>query len=217
MHALPLTPRTGTPPRRLLETVAACVFAVAAPALAQTSPETQTAGASATPDSSWWTPGSGRIALGLNVGRSTFQAPCGSGFACDDNGNYWTLYGRGMATPHWGGEVAFVDMGRMERAGGSTRARGLNVGLIGQVPIASTLAAFGKVGAVYGRTRTSTGVGATIAGGNDNGFGVSLGAGLSWDLTPQVSAVLAWDRYDFRFRSGRDAVHTASVGLMYRY
>ncbi len=201
----------------------ACLLAVTASAHAQVyndspSPGSSTSGAgSMSSDASWWRPGSGHTALGLNVGRSNFQAPCGSVFACDDTDRYWTLYGRNMANDHWGSELAYVDMGRMERGGGTTRARGLNVSLVGKVPFAQSFGAFAKVGAMYGRTRTSTAPGADIAGGNDNGFGLTVGAGLSWDFSPKVSAVLEWDRYNFRFMSGRDAVNTASLGLQYRY
>lgn len=203
----------------------ACALALAGPVLAQgvadTMPaDTSTSGATSgtqAPSSSRWMPGSARTAIGLNVGRSTFQAPCGNVFACDDTDRYWTLYGRAMANDMWGSEIAFVDMGRMERGGGTTRARGLNVSLVGKVPIAQSFGVFGKVGAMYGRTRTSTAAGADIAGGNDNGFGLTVGAGLNWDFSPNVSAVLEVDRYNFRFQSGRDAVNTASVGLQYRY
>lgn len=162
-------------------------------------------------------PGGGRTAIGLNLGRSNFQVPCGNVFACDDTEHYWAVYGRTMASDMWGSEIAFVDMGDMARGGGTTRARGLNVSLVGKVPISQTFGVFGKVGALYGRTRTSTAAGADIASGNDNGFGLSVGAGLNWDFSPRVSAVLQWDRYDFRFRSGRDPVNAASVGLQYRY
>ena len=182
------------------------VLALAAPGHAQGPTElpssttaTSGSGGSMSSDASWWRPGSGHTAIGLNVGRSTFKAPCGSVFACDDTDRYWTLYGRNMVNEHWGGELGFVDMGRMDRGGGTTRARGLNVSLVGKVPFAQGFGAFGKVGAMYGRTRTSTAAGADIAGGNDNGFGLSVGAGLSWDFTPQVSAVLEWDRYNFKF------------------
>ncbi len=202
----------------------ACALALAAPAWAQADAgsaaaeglETSGAGARAS-NTPWWTPGSGRTTLGLNIGRSDFQVACGSVFACDDTDRYWSIYGRNMASDYWGSEVAFVDMGRMERGGGTTRARGLNVSLVGQVPVAQSLGIFGKIGAMYGRTRTSTAAGADIAGGNENGFGVSLGAGVSWEFSPKVAAVLEWDRYDFRFQSGRDAVNAASLGLQYKF
>ena len=200
----------------------ACALAVAGAACAQgvgdTLPDdTRTSGATGARGSSGWAPGGGRTAIGLNVGRSNFHAPCGTVYACDDSDRYWTLYGRTMVTDYWGSEVAYLDMGQMDRGGGTTRARGLNVSLIGRVPIAPSFGAFGKLGAMYGRTRTTTAAGADIASGKDNGFGLTLGAGLSWDLTPQVSAVLEWDRYNFHFQGGRDAVTAASLGLQYRF
>ncbi len=230
MHVQLASPETSLARNRLRQAALACALALAVPAWAQGSTggdtldskmDTGTSGAG--PDatqsgsSSWWMPASGRTALGLNVGRSDFQVPCGTVFSCDDTDRYWSLYGRSMAGDYWGSELAFIDTGRMERAGGTTRARGLNVSLVGRVPIAQTFSAFGKVGALYGRTRTSTAAGADIAGGNENGFGLSVGAGLSWDFSPKVSAVLEWDRYNFKFRSGRDPVNTASLGLQYRY
>lgn len=224
MHPSSCT-RPVSPARRVTHAAALVLAAsLVAPAFAQDTGDSSTtdsatsgaAGSTRAADS-WWVPGSGRTAIGLNVGRSDFQAPCGNVFSCDDSDRYWALYGRAMANDFWGSEVAFVDMGQMERAGGTTRARGLNVSLVGRVPIAQSLGAFGKVGAMYGRTRTSTAAGADIAGGNENGFGLTVGAGLSWDFSPRVSAVLEWDRYNFRFQGGRDAVNTASLGLQYRY
>jgi len=180
---------------------------------------TTTSGAAGTTGSgsAWWMPGAGRTTLGLNLGRSDFKVNCGSVFSCDDTDRYWSLYGRNMANDMWGSELAFVDMGRIERGGGTTRARGLNVSLVGKVPIGQSFGAYGKIGALYGRTRTSTSPGADIAGGNENGFGLSVGAGLSWDFSPRVAAVLEWDRYNFKFQDGRDGVNTASLGLQYKY
>ena len=201
----------------------ACAFALSAPAWAQMSTDsapvsdTTTSGASTGSSGSLWAPGSGRTVLGLNGGQSNFHAPCGSVYTCDDTDNYWSLYGRSMASDYWGTELAYIDMGRMDRAGGTTRAYGLNVSLIGKLPIAQSLGLFGKVGALYGRTRTSTGTSADITSGNESGFGLSLGAGLSWDFSPTMSAVLEWDHYHFNFQSGRDPVHSTSVGLQYKF
>ena len=221
MHAQHTPPRLHRTTLRVAQL--ACALALCAPAWAQVATDsapmadTGTAGASAGSSGSLWTPGSGRTVLGLNAGRSNFHAPCGSVYACDDSGNYWSLYGRSMASDYWGTELAYIDMGHMDRAGGTTRAYGLTVSLVGKVPIAQSLGLFGKVGALYGRTRTSTGAGADIASGRESGFGLSLGAGLSWDFSPTMSAVLEWDHYHFNFQSGRDPVHATSVGLQYRY
>ena len=77
---------------------------------------------------------------------------------------------------------------------------------------------FGKVGTTYGRTETSALAGSGIAAGTDHGFGLSYGAGVSYEFTPRLSATLEWDSNDFRFAgSGRDPVRSTSLGLQYRY
>lgn len=166
---------------------------------------------------SWWAPGTGRSLIGLNVGRSRYHADCDSAFTCDNKDRYFTIYGRTMSDSWWGTEIGYVDMGRMERAGGDTRARGINLSLVGRAPVAEPFGLFGKVGVTWGHTSTGTAPGATVAGGSHNGFGLSLGAGVSWDFTPKLAGVLEWDRHDFRFEGGRDAVRATSVGLQYKY
>ncbi len=179
--------------------------------------QTATSGRTDAARGAFWMPSSGRTALGLNLGRSTYQADCDAAFACDDTDGYMSVYARTIATPRWGTELGYVDMGRMERGGGDSRARGINFSLVGKTSVADPLGVFGKVGVTYGHTRTSIAPGSTLAGGSNNGFGLSLGAGVSWDFTPKLAAVLEWDRHDFRFEGGRDAVRATSVGLQYKY
>ena len=57
-----------------------------------------------------------------------------------------------------------------------------------------------------------------IAAGSEQGFGLSYGAGVSYDFTPRLSATLELDSNDFRFAGGgRDPVRSTSLGLQYRY
>jgi OmpA-OmpF porin, OOP family len=65
---------------------------------------------------------------------------------------------------------------------------------------------FGKVG--------STSVVRTYALGADSGFGLSFGAGVSWEISPRASATVAWDTYDLR---GSAPVRSTSLGLQWRY
>lgn len=182
---------------------------------------TGTSGASSSPDA--WAPGSSRTSLGLNLGQSRFDAACDSGFACDRKDTYAAFNLRNMVTPTMGGEVGLVHMGRMVRGGGHTWATGLNLSLVGQTPTligtsgAGGLSAFGKIGGLWGRTHTNLAAGSTLEAGTQTGFGLSLGAGLSWDFNPRTSAVLEWDRYQFHFAGGQDPVNTASIGLQWRY
>ncbi len=157
--------------------------------------------------------------LGLSLGRSSFNSlscPTTS-LVCDQNDTAVRLYGGAMLGNHWGVEIGYLDLGRIAREGGKTRAQGLNLSLVGKAPLVSSLGVFGRLGTTYGRTET-TASSAAIAAGTERGFGLSYGAGLSYDLTPRLSATLEWDSNDFRFAGGgRDPVRSTSLGLQYRY
>lgn len=165
----------------------------------------------------WWMPGQGRTTIGLNVGRSDFHVPCVPGFACDRRDVYAAISARNMANDMFGGELALVHVGNIDRGGGRTSAYGLDISLVGKTPVMSGLGAFAKIGTVWGETRVG-GNSNAIATGKDHGFGLSLGAGLSWDFSPNLAAILEWDRYVFHFiGTGRDAVHATSLGLQWKY
>ncbi|MBX3588587.1 MAG: outer membrane beta-barrel protein [Ramlibacter sp.] len=157
--------------------------------------------------------------LGLNLGRSNYDTGCGSGaFVCGDSATAGHLYGGSMVGDRWGVELGYLNMGRIDRGGGTTRAHGLNLSLIGKLPLSQAVDLYGKVGTTYGRTETSATAGSGVTPGSDSGFGISYGAGVSYVFTPKVSATLGWDSHDFHFAGGgREPVRMTSVGLQYRY
>ena len=168
-----------------------------------------------------WTDGfhAGRGYLGLSLGASKYHVPCPSiTLACDTADNAARLYGGAMLGNYWGVEVGYLDLGRIAREGGKTRAQGLNLSLVGKAPLARSVGVFGRLGTTYGRTETSTSGSSAVAAGSERGFGLSYGAGLSYEFTPRLSATLEWDTNDFRFPGGgRDPVRSTSLGLQYRY
>ena len=166
-----------------------------------------------------WLPGPGRSYLGLNVGRSRYNLPCGSAsLLCDDTGQSVQFYAGTMLGDFWGVELGYLNMGRLARVGGEAQATGFNLNLVGKAPLGHSFGVFGKLGTAYGRTESSILAGSAIAGGADHGFGLSYGAGVSFDFTPRVSATLAWDSNDLRFGgSARDPVRATSLGLKIRY
>ena len=156
--------------------------------------------------------------LGLSLGRSSYHSSCPTtSLKCDDTDTAVRLYGGAMMADHWGVEIGYLDLGRIAREGGKTPAQGLNLSLVGKAPLVSSLGVFGRLGTTYGRTET-TASSTAIAAGTEKGFGLSYGAGLSYDFTPRLSATLEWDSNDFRFAGGgRDPVRSTSLGLQYRY
>jgi opacity protein-like surface antigen len=216
--------------QRLLTCVAIAGAAaiVAAPAAAQTS----SGSTSARGGPMGWMPGAGGTGyVGLNVGRSRYHAECGVrdvlrnlDLECGLHDVSYHLYaggglgGMGGMPNMFGAELGYIDMGHVSRGGGETRARGVNLSLVAKAPIAAGFGVFGKVGTTYGWTRTSTSAGSSVPAGKENGFGLSYGVGASYDFTPNVSAVLAWDSHDFRFAgTGRDPIRVTSLGVQYRY
>ena len=164
-------------------------------------------------------PAQGRGYVGLSLGRSRYSAPCGAtSFNCDSTDNSVQISAGNMVGNFWGVELAYIDMGRISRGGGTTKAQGLNLSLVGKAPIWQSIGVFGKIGTTYGRTETSALLGSGVNNGSDRGFGLSYGAGVSYDFTPRLSATLAWDSHDFQFAgSSRDAVRSTSLGLQYKY
>lgn len=156
--------------------------------------------------------------LGLSLGRSSYNLSCPTtSLTCDGSDTAVRLYGGAMMGNYWGVEVGYLDLGRIAREGGKTRAQGLNLSLVGKAPLVSSFGVFGRFGTTYGRTETTTSS-AAIAAGTERGFGLSYGAGLSYDITPRLSATLEWDSNDFRFAGGgREPVRSTNLGLQYRY
>jgi OmpA-OmpF porin, OOP family len=192
--------------------LAAAASALWLPANAQTA-----SSGTASSGNAWF--GSGRGYVGLSLGRSHYGVECGgTAFLCDRKDRAVKLTAGTMPGNYWGVELGYLDLGRIARAGGETKAQGLNLSVVGKAPVAQQFSLFGKLGATYGRTETTTGPGSSVAAGTERGLGLSYGAGVSWDFTPRLSATLEWDSNDFRFASGgRDPVRSTSLGLQYRY
>jgi OOP family OmpA-OmpF porin len=155
-----------------------------------------------------------RSYLGLNLGRGLDSCP-NTSLVCERE-RPANLYAGTMFGKYWGAEVGYVDTGRLWRGGNETRATGLNLSLVGRARIAPSFGVFGKVGTTYGRADTSV-LGNGPATGPEPGFGLSFGGGVSYDITPQLSATFEWDSHDLRFSTGRDPVRSTNLGLQLRY
>ena len=203
----------------LTRTFSATVLALAALAAttgaqAQTSSSTS---ASASGNYSFYAPGSRY--LGLNVGKSDFSLPNGTGaFPSDNKDTSYNIYGGSYFNNNFGVELGYTDFGKINRAGGQTEAEGINLSLVGRLPLSNSFNLLGKVGTTYGRTRVSASPASGIATGNQTHWGMSYGVGAEWAFTPALSAVLAWDEHNLSFPgSGNDRVSTTSLGLRYRF
>lgn len=162
----------------------------------------------------------GKSYLGLNLGRSHFDTDCGTTTLVCDRADRSAKLSVGTAiSEHFGVEASLVDLGSIPRLGGTTRAQGLDLSLVGRARLLPSLSVFGKVGPTYGRTDTSVmGAPSGTPAGTEHGLGLAWGGGVSYDITSHVSATLEVDSHDLRFAGGtRDPVRSTSLGLQFRY
>jgi OOP family OmpA-OmpF porin len=184
--------------------------------MASSGAHAQTSGTAAS-NSSWYSPNNAYI--GFNAGQSSYRQGCGTGtFNCGDKDDAYSIYGGSMLNNNFGLELGYVNMGDIGRGGGTTKAEGINLSLVGKLPLSQSFSLFGKVGTTYGRTKVSSLPGSGVTAGNEDGFGLSVGAGVSYDFSERWSAVLQWDRHDFKFAgAGRENINATTLGVKYRF
>ena len=170
-------------------------------------------------ESSSWLPYTGAGYVGLNIGKPRFKTACGSAaFSCDDGSASVYLYTGGLFNDWVGAEVGYYNSGNADRAGGQTRAQGVNLSLVARAPI-GPLNAFIKGGAMYGHTRVSSALLSGVESGKRRGWGASYGGGFGFDVTPRSGIVLEWSRLEFRFpgNGGRQHIDNTSLGYVHRF
>lgn len=205
----------------LTRTFSATVLAVAALAAATgaqaQSTSSSSTSASASSNYTFYAPGSRYF--GLNIGQSDFSLPNGAGgFGSDNKDTSYNIYGGTYFNNNFGVELGYTDFGKINRGGGQTDAEGINLSLVGRLPLSNAFNLLGKVGTTYGRTRVSAAPASGLATGSESDWGLSYGIGAEWAFTPALSAVVAWDEHNLKFvGTGKDRVSTASLGLRYRF
>ncbi|XHS77987.1 outer membrane beta-barrel protein [Burkholderiaceae bacterium UC74_6] len=174
---------------------------------------------SSSSSSSSWLPYTTGGYVGLNLGRTKFDMGCGlGGFSCDSYAKTAVnLYTGGMFNDYMGLELGYLHTGNLDRAGGTTSAQGVNLLLVGRVPLGA-FNIFAKAGGIYGRTKVSTDTLSGIPGGSKSGGGLSVAGGMGYDLSPKSSIVVQWARNKFKFANeGHPNVDTTSIGYVYRF
>ncbi len=188
-----------------------CVSVAAVAAL------TATAGAQAQTNYSLLSPNSSY--LGLNVGQSNYSLDGGFGFFPSDNHD--TVYGINAGSyfnKNFGLELGYTNFGKVARAGGDTKAQGINFSLVGMLPLSQSFNLLGKLGTTYSRTDVSSSPFSGVASGSESGFGVSYGIGAEYSFSPQLSGVIQYDEHRMKFAgTGRERVGATTVGLRYRF
>ena len=152
---------------------------------------------------------------GISAGRSDYSVSCAGNPYCNTHATAFKVYTGGQLFRVAGLELAYVNAGSISATRGSARAQGLNLSAVANLPIYA-FNTFAKVGTTYGWTRNSIG---RVAGrsSSDDGFGLSYGAGLQYNLTEVLALRAEWDQMHFKFARGREAVDMYTAGLVFRF
>ena len=105
---------------------------------------------------------------------------------------------------------------------GSMKVRGLNLDLVGTLPLSERFSVFGRAGINYAQTKdnfSSTGaVTVTNPNPSERGANYKIGAGLQYAITDALSIRGELERYRVKDGIGnRGHIDMASVGLIYRF
>jgi OOP family OmpA-OmpF porin len=133
--------------------------------------------------------------------------------------------------PYWAVETGYFDLGRFgftantTPAGsltGTARIRGLNLDLVGTLPITDSWSLFGRVGAAYAQTNdtfTSTGAVTVLnPSPRKRDTNYKYGFGTQYAFTPAVTLRLEAERYRVNDAVGNHGdVDLVSLGLVYRF
>lgn len=212
--------------------ISAAVVA-AASALTVQSVTAQTA---TTQDSAWY--------VGGNVGRSMATVDnaritsglAGAGLATNsitdrDRTTGFKIYGGYQLNPNFALESGYFDLGKFgftantSPAGtlnGDIRVRGLNLDLVGTLPLSEQFSLLGRVGANFAQTRgTFSGTGAVgVANPNPSKreTNYKIGVGLQYAFTESLSMRGELERYRINDAVGNKGhVDMLSVGLVYKF
>jgi OmpA-OmpF porin, OOP family len=151
--------------------------------------------------------------------------------AVDERGKAYKAYLGFPITPNWAVEAGYFNLGRFGfdasttptgTVSGTAKVQGLNLDLVGTLPITDRWSLLGRVGAAYSETKGSiggTGAGTVAASSTNNrDTHYKYGFGTQYAFTPALTVRLEGERYQVNDLAAQKAfIDLISVGLVYRF
>ncbi|MDB5859083.1 MAG: ompA-like transrane domain protein [Ramlibacter sp.] len=150
-----------------------------------------------------------------------------------DRDTGYKLYGGYQLNPYFGMQGGWFDLGTMGYTAttsppgtltGDVRLQGVNLDLVGSLPVTDRFSLLGTVGVAYARARgTFSSTGAVrmpyaSTGTNERHADLKFGAGVAWRFTDAWEMRAEAERFRVRDSVGnRGHVDLLSVGLVYRF
>jgi OOP family OmpA-OmpF porin len=149
--------------------------------------------------------------IGGNVGASRYQGDAIDGASITGrSGTGVKVYGGYSFTPNLALESGYVDLGKFNTSTGHVKGDGLFLDAVGTLPLADSFSALGRVGVFNGKLSSD-------ADGSGSGTSYKFGAGLQYDINPNVALRGEWERYRFDALNTKPNTDMLSVGVAYRF
>ncbi len=153
------------------------------------------------------------------------------GFAADNQSVGGKLFGGYQFNRHIAVEAGVFTLGkfgyetRMTPAAtlaGEAKVRGLNLDLVGTLPLTQRFSVFGRAGVTYAETRDQfRGTGMVVVNNpnpRESAASWKAGAGIQYAVTPALSVRAEFERYRINDAVGNKGdIDMASIGLVYRF
>jgi hypothetical protein len=190
-------------------------------ALAALGASSQALAQSATSKPGAFQPAAGSSYLSLGAGTADLSRPITAFglFGGSQQGRaYNVAAGTYFNNENYGVEVGYTDFGSTDRNGSSTKVDGINVSLIGRMPLSSNFNLLGKIGTTYSRTDVGANPATGVVGGSERGFDLSYGVGGELVLTPQWSVVLQYAEHFVKYpASSSERVSNTLLAARYHF
>ena len=164
--------------------------------------------------------------IGGSVGKSDIDDEITTGLitsgSVDGKDTGFKIFGGYQFNQYFGLDLAYVDLGKASYSGsffgtpvtgGKVEVWGLNISAVGTLPLNPSFSLFGKVGLFSWEAEASDVTGGVPFSAKDDGADLSIGLGLSYNFTKNVSARVEWQRF---MMDVADA-DLLSVGIVYKF
>lgn len=135
--------------------------------------------------------------VGFSLGWSSADEDCDYNYNCDGNDTSFKFYGGSKFHENFAVEVSYQDLGLLTNKGSTitstAESSGINVSLLGIIPVMEVLDLYGKMGWMVWDTDYARfgAINDTLA---DDGTDFTFGAGLSWRLEDKYQLRMEFER-----------------------
>jgi OOP family OmpA-OmpF porin len=171
------------------------------------------------------TPVAAQLYLGGGLGWSDYKAGNASNDissgTVDGEDTGWKLFGGYQFNRNFGFELSYLDLGRASYSGtlsgapvtsGSLETTGVNLSVVGTLPLTQNFDLFGKLGAFAWETKTGDLTAGVAGSRKDDGTDVSYGVGVAYNFTPQLALRGEWEKL-----KAHDDIDFMSVSMAFKF